>query len=408
MTTSDITCESSDFETLLKSKESKVEENEQIIPDSIPQKNDTDNNYEHKEKRERNSSLESYAPGYATYCLWKGGEKEEKGTHIENVMRSGHIWREKKKICCCRESMSKCSSRNEKSSSASKSSKGDTLSTASTGITEFANMSQDPNEPFKFFIGGIPQHISNRYITEYFEKYGPVDNVVIAQDHETKRNRGFAFVTMSSQINRDRILSDLHELNGKRVDVREEHNTTPSDIQRKIFVGGLNYYWTKDTLERHNFIKKKKKKKEHANENYFSSFGEIDVVQIVVDSSGRSRCFGFVVFTHESSVAKVLRHKRHKIYDKMVEVRKAEPKKPKMAMKRKNKKSSSKYALPPPFIPPFPCNKETMAQWANFMYSACGMPFLFNQRFQNVPDFYPNYNCYPNSLENMNHPDYNK
>ncbi|SCA48669.1 RNA-binding protein, putative [Plasmodium ovale] len=360
MTTSDITCESSDFEPLLKSKESKVEENEQIISDSIPQKNDTDNNYEHKEKRERNSSLESYAP-------------------------------EKKKICCCRESMSKCSSRNEKSSSASKSSKGDTLSTASTGITEFANMSQDPNEPFKFFIGGIPQHISNRYITEYFEKYGPVDNVVIAQDHETKRNRGFAFVTMSSQINRDRILSDLHELNGKRVDVREEHNTTPSDIQRKIFVGGLNYYWTKDTLE-----------------SYFSSFGEIDVVQIVVDSSGKSRCFGFVVFTHESSVAKVLRHKRHKIYDKIVEVRKAEPKKPKMAMKRKNKRSSSKYALPPPFIPPFPCNKETMAQWANFMYSACGMPFLFNQRFQNIPDFYPNYNCYPNSLENMHHPDYNK
>ncbi|SBS81202.1 RNA-binding protein, putative [Plasmodium ovale curtisi] len=399
MTTSDITCESSDFEPLLKSKESKVEENEQIISDSIPQKNDTDNNYEHKEKRERNSSLESYAPGYSTYCLW-GGE-EEKGTHIENVMRRAtygevhvnvltlaHLLRisdhidellqtslrilmQKKKICCCRESMSKCSSRNEKSSSASKSSKGDTLSTASTGITEFANMSQDPNEPFKFFIGGIPQHISNRYITEYFEKYGPVDNVVIAQDHETKRNRGFAFVTMSSQINRDRILSDLHELNGKRVDVREEHNTTPSDIQRKIFVGGLNYYWTKDTLERHNFIKKKKKKKkEHANENYFSSFGEIDVVQIVVDSSGKSRCFGFVVFTHESSVAKVLRHKRHKIYDKIVE--------------------------------------ETMAQWANFMYSACGMPFLFNQRFQNIPDFYPNYNCYPNSLENMHHPDYNK
>lgn len=46
------------------------------------------------------------------------------------------------------------------------------------------------------------------------------------------------------------IFQDTHELNGKRVDVREENNTTPSDIQRKIFVGGLNYYWTKDTLER--------------------------------------------------------------------------------------------------------------------------------------------------------------
>lgn len=41
------------------------------------------------------------------------------------------------------------------------------------------------------------------------------------------------------------------------MDVREEHNTTPSDIQRKIFVGGLSYYWTKDTLERHKQLKNK-------------------------------------------------------------------------------------------------------------------------------------------------------
>ncbi|ETB56595.1 hypothetical protein YYC_05436 [Plasmodium yoelii 17X] len=360
MTSNDIINESNDNDAFSKIKENKNEETVKKVIDNISLENESDNNCENREKRERSLSNGSYRRG-------------------------------KKKMCCCHEkSMSKCSTKNDKSSSSSRSKNADTLSTASTGIIEYGSNSKNINEPFKFFIGGIPQNITNKYITEYFEKYGSVQNVVIAQDHETKRNRGFAFVTMSSHINKDKILMDSHELNGKRVDVREEHNTTPSDIQRKIFVGGLSYYWTKDTLE-----------------SYFSAFGEIDIVQIVVDSSGRSRCFGFVVFTNESSVAKVLKHKRHKIYDKMVEVRKAEPKKPKMSIKRQNNKSHSKYSHPPPFMGPFPYNKESMTQWANFMYNACGVPFLFNQRFQNVPDFYSNYNYYPNSIENMQQPDYN-
>ncbi|EUD70564.1 hypothetical protein YYG_04122 [Plasmodium vinckei petteri] len=384
MTSNDIINESNDNDAFSKIKENKNDETTKKVIDNNSLENESDNNCESREKRERSLSNGSYRRG-------------------------------KKKMCCCHEkSISKCSNKNDKSSSSSRSKNTDTLSTASTGIIEYGSSSKNINEPFKFFIGGIPQNITNKYITEYFEKYGPVQNVVIAQDHETKRNRGFAFVTMSSHINKDKILMDSHELNGKRVDVREEHNTTPSDIQRKIFVGGLSYYWTKDTLERHKQIKKKyiyiyiiENVMRLCKYFYFSAFGEIDIVQIVVDSSGRSRCFGFVVFTNESSVAKVLKHKRHKIYDKMVEVRKAEPKKPKMSMKRQNNKSHSKYSHPPPFMGPFPYNKESMTQWANFMYNACGVPFLFNQRFQNVPDFYSNYNYYPNSVENMQQPDYN-
>ncbi|GAB65258.1 RNA binding protein [Plasmodium cynomolgi strain B] len=316
MTPNDLASESSDADGCSKTRESQNDETEKKNIDSASKGSEVEDNCERREKRDRSSSCESYSP-------------------------------EKKKLCCCHEKgTSKCSSKSGKSGSTPKVKNSDTLS---TGINECANSSENINEPFKFFIGGIPQNISNKYLTEYFEKYGPVQNVVIAQDHETKRNRGFAFVTMSSQINKDKILIDTHELNGKRVDVREENNTIPSDIQRKIFVGGLNYYWTKDTLE-----------------SYFSAFGEIDVVQIVLDSSGRSRCFGFVVFANESSVAKVLKHRRHKIYDKMVEVRKAEPKKPKMAMKRQHSK-----------------------------------------RFQNMPDFYPNYGFYPNSMENSHPPDYN-
>ncbi|ETW51178.1 hypothetical protein PFMALIP_00785 [Plasmodium falciparum MaliPS096_E11] len=311
-----------DEEFCIKEQLSHVDHDEKVHVDSIVKKSECAHNYEQREKRDRSSSVDSKP--------------------------------EIKKICRCHESNCSKSSKYEKSSCGSKNKSGDSLR-----INECLNNSKNLNEPFKFFIGGIPQYITSKY----FEQYGTVQHVVIAQDHETKRNRGFAFVTMASHINKERILRDTHELNGKRVDVREENNTTPSDIQRKIFVGGLNYYWTKDTLE-----------------SYFSTFGEIDVVQIVLDSSGRSRCFGFVVFSNENSVAKVLKHKRHKIY------------------------------FPPhiPFMAPFPpCNKETMAQWANFMYNTCGVPFLFNQRFQNLPDFYSNYNYYQNSLENIQQSEYN-
>ncbi|CRG98939.1 RNA-binding protein, putative [Plasmodium relictum] len=359
MTVDDNINETNDVDNSLKTKVSKNDEFEKKKKDIDTRKNENDNTYEQREKRDRSSSRDSFKP-------------------------------EKKKVCCCHETNNAKCSKYEKNNSTIKNKNVDSLSTASTGINEFVNNSNNINEPFKFFIGGIPQNITNKDIIEYFEKYGTVQSVVIAQDHETKRNRGFAFVTMLSQINKERILRDSHELKGKRVDVREEHNTTPSDIQRKIFVGGLNYYWTKDTLE-----------------SYFSTFGDIDVVQIVVDSSGRSRCFGFVVFANENSVAKVLKHKRHKIYDKMVEVRKAEPKKPKMAMKRQNTKTYPKYPHHNPFMAPFPYNKETMAQWANFMYNTCGVPFLFNQRFQNIPDFYSNYNYYPNSMDNLQQSEYN-
>lgn len=325
--------------------------------------------HEYKEKRERSASVDSTKP-------------------------------EKKRFCCCHTSCNITKESKVENSSASSNSKtGDSLSTASTGINEHIHTPKTKGakgEQFKFFIGGIPQFITNKDIMEYFEKYGTVQNVMIAQDHRTRRNRGFAFVTMTTQVNKEKILKGPHELNGKRVDVREENNTTPSDIQRKIFVGGLNYFWTKDILTK-----------------YFSAFGEIDLVQIVVDSSGRSRCFGFVVFTSEQSVAKVLKQKKHKIHDKVVEVRKAEPKKPKANFKKQHKCTSKCPNMPHHFLNQFPYNKEAMAQWASFMYNTCGMPMLSNQRFQHAPpydyfsSFSTNTNYYPGSLENMPPPDFN-
>ncbi|SBT01698.1 RNA-binding protein, putative [Plasmodium malariae] len=139
MTCHDIMNESSDVDVPSKTKASKNEEEEEEKKkrkkiDSIIQKNECDANYEQKEKRERSLSSESYRP-------------------------------EKKKLCCCHENnVSKCSNKTEKGNTTPKNKNADTLT--STGINEFAINSKNINEPFKFFIGGIPQNITNKVMKE--------------------------------------------------------------------------------------------------------------------------------------------------------------------------------------------------------------------------------------------------
>jgi RNA recognition motif-containing protein len=60
--------------------------------------------------------------------------------------------------------------------------------------------------------------------------------------------------------------------------------------------------------------------------DYFAQFGTITDAQIMKDrATNRSRGFGFVTFDHESAVDKCL-ETSHKLNNKLVEVKKAEPK----------------------------------------------------------------------------------
>ena len=64
---------------------------------------------------------------------------------------------------------------------------------------------------------------------------------------------------------------------------------------RKIFVGGLSWETTKDTLL-----------------NYFSRYGEvIDCVVMKNQQTGKSRGFGFVTFQDPSCVQTVLSNRPH-------------------------------------------------------------------------------------------------
>lgn len=74
-------------------------------------------------------------------------------------------------------------------------------------------------------------------------------NVRVAKDYASGKRRGFAFITMEDDSCRDEIFKDVHQILGRRVDVRQENDTTPSDMARKCFVGGLDPTWGNETFK---------------------------------------------------------------------------------------------------------------------------------------------------------------
>ena len=57
--------------------------------------------------------------------------------------------------------------------------------------------SSDNNK--KIYVGGLPLHLTNRELKEYFESFGAVTNARVAYDEENKKSRGFGFVTFDSE-----------------------------------------------------------------------------------------------------------------------------------------------------------------------------------------------------------------
>jgi len=85
---------------------------------------------------------------------------------------------------------------------------------------------------------------------------------------------------------------------------RREHKSL-----RKVFVGGLNYNTTDETLK-----------------SYFEQFGElVDSIVMKFPDNGRSRGFGFVEYASLEEVDKCQAARPHKLDDKTVETKRATP-----------------------------------------------------------------------------------
>ena len=74
----------------------------------------------------------------------------------------------------------------------------------------------------KVFVGGVSQDTSADEVKAYFNQFGRVEEAVMLMDQQTKRHRGFGFVTFESEDVVDRICEiHYHTIKNKKVECKK-------------------------------------------------------------------------------------------------------------------------------------------------------------------------------------------
>ena len=75
----------------------------------------------------------------------------------------------------------------------------------------------------KLFVGGISYEVSEEELVKLFSKYGKLRDVHLVTDRETKKSKGFAFITFSKKNDADKAISELqgHDLKGRKITVKK-------------------------------------------------------------------------------------------------------------------------------------------------------------------------------------------
>ncbi|XP_049550379.1 heterogeneous nuclear ribonucleoprotein A1-like [Orcinus orca] len=189
---------------------------------------------------------------------------------------------------------------------------------------DLSSLSQLPKEPQhlrKLFTGGLSFEATNESLRSHFEQWGTLRDCVVMRDPNTKRSRGFRFVTYATVEEVDAAMNARpHKVDGrvgepKRAVSREDSQRPGAHLTvKKIFVAGIK----EDT-------------EEHHLRDYFEQYGKIEVTEIMTDrGSGKKRGFAFVTFDDHDSVDKTVIQKYHTVNGHNREVRKA-PSKQEMA-----------------------------------------------------------------------------
>ncbi|KAJ8258992.1 hypothetical protein COCON_G00180040 [Conger conger] len=173
---------------------------------------------------------------------------------------------------------------------------------------------REPEQLRKLFIGGLSFETTDESLRAHFEQWGVLTDCVVMRDPNTKRSRGFGFVTYSSVNEVDAAMEARpHKVDGRVVEpkraVSREDSCRPGAHMtvKKIFVGGIK----EDT-------------EEHHLRDYFDQFGKIEVIEIMTDrASGKKRGFAFVTFDDHDSVDRIVIQKYHTVNGHNCEVRKA-------------------------------------------------------------------------------------
>ncbi|KAI8426675.1 hypothetical protein MSG28_014393 [Choristoneura fumiferana] len=78
-----------------------------------------------------------------------------------------------------------------------------------------------PAKTKKIFVGGVGQDTSAEEVRAYFAQFGHVEDAVMLMDQQTKRHRGFGFVTFHSEEAVERVCDiHFHTIKNKKVECK--------------------------------------------------------------------------------------------------------------------------------------------------------------------------------------------
>lgn len=101
------------------------------------------------------------------------------------------------------------------------------------------------NKTKKIFVGGVSQDTSADEVKAYFSQFGKVEETVMLMDQQTKRHRGFGFVTFENDDVVDRVCEiHFHTIKNKKVECKKaqpKEAVTPAAqlLQKRLMLGGL-------------------------------------------------------------------------------------------------------------------------------------------------------------------------
>lgn len=168
-------------------------------------------------------------------------------------------------------------------------------------------------------------------LKEQFAKHGKVGKVFIPKNRDTGKNKGIAFVSMASEVERDAAIAGMNEaeMDGRTiyVDKAKPRGQVAKDISdlTKVYVGNISYETTAEALEKH-----------------FSQFGEVSNVYLPTDrTSGQPRGFAFLALKPEAA-AKAIEESDGTLMDgRTIEVKESLPR----GTKAPNRKNETKLYI---------------------------------------------------------------
>lgn len=112
------------------------------------------------------------------------------------------------------------------------------------------NRPKTSNKTKKIFVGGVSQNTSTEDVRAYFNQFGKVEETVMLMDQQTKRHRGFGFVTFENEDVVDRVCEiHFHTIENKKVECKKAQpkeavqpaaaTAAAQYLDKRLVLGGL-------------------------------------------------------------------------------------------------------------------------------------------------------------------------